>query len=318
MPEAKAKKKEPDVLVAEVIDRRPTGFTLEGTGEKGIPAVVMDTSYARKLKRESAVLVLMPDPNDLKGPKIWQIRRIRYIKGCPTIWMDEQEAKKIVPRNPAQDAIWLEKGVLSALREGADSALYQYVMLYEGNKDFPETDKLRRMPNAIDLYSLIDTEATAEDQMTDFDVQLEALNFLSKLRIKKSETEYLYKEDALEFLAALFQLPSYPSGYKAEAFVALTDFAKREPQKFLAEISSQKSAVETDVAKGLHYKVIEIDDARAFFIEGGKKIMDLQSASGEGKIDDVVNFMANPKNTAVYGLMRNLIQIAQSKELAKN
>ena len=78
------KTKKPEVMVLQLIDRRESSWVLEGSREAGLPQY-LDAPAEKRILNQSVAL------DTRKGAVPGSYRKLRYLAGCDTPWVDEQE-----------------------------------------------------------------------------------------------------------------------------------------------------------------------------------------------------------------------------------
>lgn len=292
---------EPKMLVIELVNQQESNYFLDARvgdieGMDGVLPRAISFPSARKIKSRSRI------KHVVNG--IETLREIRYIKGCDTPFVDEQE-KAGYKVNPQEDVIWIFNARLMVFEKGIDVGKYRYLKLYEGN-----VSNEKRPDGAEDIFKEIDTSIEAKDTENTFDAEFEVLKYLNKLKTKVSETETRYDENTLEFLCSLFKLPPFDTGFKSEAWVALATAAKEDPENFLKRIAAERSNFESDVNKAVQLGAVIFDDTRAVFAGTNKFITQFPENISEGeRIEMLVDFMSNPKNAQLYTEMRTQVNL---------
>lgn len=295
----------PKVLVIELVNQQPSNFVLDGAGENSDLPTHISAPNARKIRNKSKVAYTVEDGPD-KG--MTKLRAIRYIKGCDLIYVDEQNAAGYTP-NPQADVIWILNGKLTVIETAGDIGLFRYLKKFEGNVNNPD-----RPEAAEDVYQEINTEIEAVQMENIFDDEIKVMKYLDSLKTKVGENQYEYNEDAISFLASLFKLPPFTTGYKSEAWVELALKGKEDPKRFLNTIASTVAVIEADVNQALSKGVIGLDDEKAFFVSDSKVItaFSAHSSSDERRID-LVDFFANPQNRLMYDNLRSQLHLKNVK-----
>jgi hypothetical protein len=287
----------PKTFVITVGDRRPSSYQLEGSGENNGQPIPVDTARAIKVKRISNIMVYN------KQKDMWEVKQTRYIRGCPTIWVDEQEKWK--DANPAQSAIYIEDGNLSFGVDGQSVTKAMFLMIHENNSSFVGDEKYKRPDGAQDRFYMIDTMRDAEDIVEDFDYEVKVNNYLDRLKSKEKSGEVTYNKDLLEFLHSLFDLPQTDNGIGAETFVQLYARAKSDPKAFLKKIGDKSSLVESDMNKALAAKVIALDELGVVFVDGGSVFLRFTGKPSQKEMRlQLLEFLLNPSNRNVYDQLR--------------
>jgi hypothetical protein len=297
----------PDILTISVSDRRPSNYMLEGNGETG-EGVPIDTSTAHKIKRISNLLVLNADNR-------WEVKQIRYIQGCPTIWVHEQEALKYKSSNPQMDGVWIENGALSFGVQGYNIQKAMFLMLHENNTSFTPLKTMKRPDGALDMFFVIDNKMNADKEVSNFDYEMEALKYLDRLRIRHKSGKVEYNENVLEFLTSLFKITRFESGYGSETFLALRAKLNEDPKKFLEIVGDYEAVVQADVNRAIQTKAISIDEQTAYFTADKHVFLTFEKVRmGQGEqLKAVLDFMLNPVNREVYHRLRSVTTKAMNK-----
>lgn len=265
----------PEVMVIELTDRRESSWVLEGTENTGQP-VRLSAPADKTIKATSAVRV----PNKTGGG--YTLRKIRYIQGCDTIFFDEQEKRGFKP-NPAVDKsdLTIKNGKRFIIRNGGDIALFDYFRNYEGN-----ASNDNRPASAVAVYEEIKASVSAEKNISTFDDEMEAKDYLRELKISDKVKGVTYKEREIDFLINLFGLPFMDS--YAEKFEALIGIATKAPTLFNESIANTKAGMISEVNQGRQLGVISFDASKAMLNNGNKILLLFK----ETKVDDQINELA--------------------------
>jgi hypothetical protein len=300
----------PNVLVIELVNQQESNYFLDngrGGEQQGIMPRAISYPSARMIKARSVI------SHWNENEKVWENLPIRYIKGCKEILVSKQDAAGFKP-NPVEDVIWILNGKSVVTEKGVDIGKYRYLKAYEGNVDNPN-----RPDGAMDVYREISTVVEAVDTEVNFDAEFTVLQYLNALKTKSTAKETTYNENTLEFLCSLFKIPSFDSGYKSEAWVALAEKAKENPVKFLTRIQAERSLIEADVNQAIKLGAVQVNEARA--VIGGdvnKLITQLPEHFNEQeKIEFLIDFLSNPKNKVLYDELRTQLQIKKNAVAGK-
>jgi hypothetical protein len=295
----------PSFFVLALSDRRPSSYVLEANGATDGESVPIDCARGKKVKRISSVMVYNTRTDQ------WDVKQTRFIRGCPTIWVEEQEKNGYKSANPAQDGIWIESGDLQFAVEGHNIQKAMFLMLHENNGSFGGDDRYRRPEGSQTVFFHIDNERDADDMVGDFDLKLKADQYLSRLkRPGKEGGQFEYNTDLLEFLHNLFELPApaQVGKYGSETFVQLIGKANSDPKEFLKKIGDSEATVESDMNKAIAAKVISFDEVGAILVPNSKVLVSFsgQRLSLQEQKAQLLDYLLNPQNRTVYDHIRRL------------
>lgn len=280
-------KKAPEVLVIDLVDRRPSNYVLEGSEIGGQPKQ-LDCPADKNIKPTSVVRV----PN-LKGGG-YTLRKTRYIQGCDTIFVDEQEARRVTP-NPAIDRadLVIKNGSKIIVRTGGAISLFDYFKNYEGNESNPN-----RPEGATIIYREINAAVDAEASISGFDDDVEARMYLRDLKDKDDKGKVTYKEKEINFLIGLFGMPHMES--MAEKFEALIGIATSNPRVFLDSIANAKAAMTSEVNQGKAMGVVTFDASKAMLTSASKVLFTFKTTKYEDQINELVTFFLTTAGDQAY------------------
>lgn len=302
--EQKAAVKQPDVLILELCDSKPSSYIMDGPNAEDFDNLdktrVISFPSLRKIRNTSRIKHWTKDAEGKRDTFIY--KTIRYINGCPFIEKEKQELEGWKPNYLADDLLF-KAGHMRVTREG-DIGKFLYLAACEYN-----TSVADRPDDAEDVFKEINTEIDSQEEESEIDLRNEAQAIVSSLKTKANGKEFRYNEDAIEFLCSLFKIPSSESGFKSEAWVALARLADQEPKKFIQSVGNVRSLTEADVFSAVQLGVVQIDQQKAFFVDGNKIIMQFESGlDEEEKGQALVDFMTNPKSKKFYEQLRMQLQ----------
>lgn len=291
----------PSYMKLTVSHRQDSAYMMEASGANEGEETPIDTCDLF-IQRISSV-----DVWDTKLER-YVTKKIRYVKGCETIWVDEQKAQNLEIINPAASAIFLSMGSLGFSVEGDNVQKAMFLMLHENNASFVEVPKkFRRPPAAADRFFVIEDEIKAEKVVAGFFAyELEAKKYLSQL-IVSAGGEIRYHEDRLSFLCELMEIGAVESGSSHEKFELLLGKVNEDPKRFMLKVGDYESVVEGDVKKAIATAVIEVSETSASFSGSGKLIVafDKVRMSQSEKIKDIIDYFLNPRNLREYEHLRS-------------
>lgn len=304
----------PEHFFATISYRQPSTYVQEGNGEQG-QNIPFDAPSAKMVKRVSNIMV-----KDKELDR-WVVKQLRYLQGCPTIWVEEQEAMSFKQSNPAASNIWFEQeGTISFAVQGYNIQKAMFLLLHENNSSFEGNDEYRRPDGAADVFEVVDTQRNAEKEVEDFDFAFEAQAYLRSLKKKDGKGGQAYNVDRLEFLSQLFKLPKFDTEqegkYGAETFTSLVAIANQNPKKFIATIGRYESVVEADCNRAVAAGVIAIDEAGVSFPQSGKVFLTFPSdkLQTSERRRMVLDYFLNPANHKVYETLRAQSEAGLKKE----
>lgn len=282
-----------NVLVVELVGQQPSSFKMDGVGV-GPDDDQLQTNItapnARKIRNVSKYAAV-------EGGKT-VLKRIRYIKGCDLIHIEEQEKGGFTP-NPVQDTIWILNGKRTVLESEGEIGLYNFLKLHEGN-----TSNAKRPSNAQDIFKEINTTVKAKEEEVLIDLEMQAMTYVNKLKWKEGD-KTAYDLDAIEFLSKHFKIAGFEKENPGESWVALVYELKSDPAKFMHSVLSLITVIETDVAQALAKGIISDNDGKFVFTSTGKVIMESDAKwSNDEKQEELSAFFSIPQNRVFYDNLR--------------
>lgn len=289
--------KAPEQFVFVLIDQQPTNYVREEDPENEGKATKLSAGD-RFIPRESVVR-----HKNANGDIV--LRKTRYIAGCDTFFVDEQEKQGMQP-NHLSDSILFVRGQLVVRNEENGVSLANYLRFgCSANRD---------NPNRTGSYKPIFHELKIQDISVNFEKDLDmdyaVMDYMSDLKRKETfGSGVVYNSNRLEFLANLFSLPPFVSGYgSSEAWVALSHKGKENPAKFMDTIRQAALPIEQAVNLAIQAGVIQMDTEKAFLMdEKNTVILERdKTASEDDTATDLVDFFLNPQNRKLLGVVEKL------------
>lgn len=294
--------KENAVAVFEVIDKKNSNYYLEDS----VDGKTFIDSNDRYVLRNSYMEVW---DDNIKG---FRKRLSRYINGCDTPWVDEQDKLGYKP-NFTMDVIFMKSGNLHVVNNASQRGMFRYLTeAYNENANvFVAEGKIQRPEEVRPSIRQILTDQKATSEAELIDLQSKAQDYLNSLRHKEGD-QFIYNRDGIEFLCRVFKAPQFTDYATADPWVWLSKQARNAPQLFLNTIASERKIYEQDVRSAISKGVILIGNDDAHFVDNGKVILEFTGeVSSEKKILRVVDFMCNPENHNDYNMLR--VQISQKQ-----
>lgn len=299
---AKAK---PPVMFLEYCDKRNSGFVKKGTegtpfhDELNCPSVAWIPSRGK-----TAVIEI------INGVETNVYKEIRWINGCNTIDVEEQDRKGIKP-NPKEDLIVFEKGFATIPKEGSTLSLYDYL-----EKVFFNGNSAGRPDHIEPLYKVMQLDKQAEE-INESDVEMaDAIQLVSSLRIKTGDkkTPYKYNEERLSSICDICQVHADTAAQKLYALMSL---AKAKPRWFLDLVVKFEQTILTEVAHALELKVVMFDGNAAVYSEDKKLVYNLGAGNfkHEKKIEMLADYLKSKDAAESLTELRAKVSVAKENSL---
>lgn len=300
--EQNASKKKAEVIIVELVDRRPSGFILDGT--KGTRNEhELDAPTARFIPNSGFRMQI-----DSEGKSTGVYEEIRYIKNRAEISIEEQQKKNIRPNRAAlEDKIIIKGGRFAVTNEGSFKGLYTYLI-----DAFYSEQSIGRNADLDPLYRIIEEGKQEEIFNEQAIMEADAIRFIGNLYQKTGEREYRYNEEKINSLCTLFVVFAETMPGKINGLMAI---AKRNPEGFLKKAEKMQQTINTEVAHALELNVIKFDGNTARYVAKDKVL----AALGAGnmlhakKIEKLADLLATPDYKAAYEELKIEIEVAQEK-----
>lgn len=292
-------KKNPEVLLLELVDKRSSGFIMEGTEntpnpqEKNCPSVFWIPTMGMMLKPdENGVLRNVP---------------IRYIKGCDEIVVAEQEKRGIKP-NPKADKIMFKEGFGTIVKEGDGYGLHEYLV----NAGYYE-DNPNRSPNSTPIYREIKLNKIAEEIIEADEYMKDVLVFLSSLRSKRG-SEVVYNEEKIDALCQLLAVYAITPALK---LTGIANLAKARPEWFLKTVKSFEGQLQSEITHALQLNVIKIEGTVVSYLHEDKilKTFGSDKLKREEVISRLVDYLGTGEGQEALTGLRIALAAAKEKSL---
>lgn len=235
--------------------------------------------------------------------------KIRYIKNCEMIRVDEQKAAG-VEKSPISttDAIHLKKGKDIIKREG-DIALYDFLRNVFYNAKAPN-----RPRTAKALFTVVELEKNVSDLNEKDFLQAKAVMFVDGL-VMKTGKAHKFKENKIDNL--LTALNTFGGDSYADKIRVLTSKAKEDPKSFLDIATKLEGVVVTEIAHSIQLAVIQFVGNTAQYIDG-KNIVGVvpeECKSQAKKIEALAELLKTPEYAQAYQELKAKLELAEEKEL---
>lgn len=301
------KEKVPSMYI-EVLERGDSGYVRDDT---------VGTPHEERI--DCPGVIFIPNTGNMseeiigaggKGTGTFRNVRIRYIKNCPLIKVEEQKAagwdKHPIPSN---DVIQVSKGKTIVKREG-DTALYDYLENVFYNESAPN-----RPRSAKAIFKVIKLEEKTETLNEKDFVQADAVNFVQSLVNKVGNKSYKYNEAKIDNVLTalnLFGGETYP-----EKVNVLTHAAKQSPYEFLNIVTKLEQVTITEVTHAIELNVIRFEGSSVEYCDSKKVLATISSdfKSQDKKINAVADLLKTPEYAQAYQELKAAMEIAREKNL---
>lgn len=288
---------EPEVAVFIATDQQQSSFFREEDPEHD-GAKTFLSACDRMIPNESEIVEVDPQT----GNRV--VRKTRYIKGCPTFYVDEQRRMGYQP-NLQADVIWMEKGMLTV--RNVEHGVYLLKYLREGCT--PNLDCPNRIEGAPSIFKELNYVEESQNEEEVIDTLFKVQSYLNGLK-KTLLDEVSYNGDALEFLCDMLGLSTFESGFaSSEAWVAVYRKATNEPEAFMSKLNAAKAPIEQTVYQAVAGGVVQLDTEKAFLGDAsGKLLLKFgRKVSEEQATSLLVDYFLNPSNRSIYGRVQELL-----------
>lgn len=299
-----AKKEQAEVLYLEIVDRKNSGFIMEGTEgtlyqqELNAPTVQWIPASGKACKRDEKNI-----RHDIE---------VRFISGCDSILPLEQEARGFRP-NRFEDKIPFENGFATAVREGAGIGLYDYLKNAYWFKDNPD-----RPSTATPLYRELKLDKKAVELLDDDQLMTEAKGRVYSLRLNTGNkiAPYKYDHNKIDAMCRLLEVWDETPERK---LVLLLQRATGNPKSFLEIVEKAEQTIITEVTHALQLDVIKIKDNTVLDGQSGNIIRSFgdEKLKQEQKIEKLADWFATAEGNPILTDMRIKLEIAKEQSLQK-
>lgn len=287
--------KKDSVLVIELTDRRDSGYVKEGT-QGTIFEQRLNSPSARRIKTTSVV-------KQSDG----SYRQIRHIAGCPTIFVDEQDAKGYKP-NGIEDNIWIENGSKTIVNLGRTMSMYRYLKACEFNGTNDQ-----RPEGAEVMFKELNIQEEAKKELASQDVSMRAFDMTVGLATATKDGKWIFEEERIDYMCNLFLIAGLES-YE-EKVLGLRALAAARPKYFLDLIGDTRSNTRAHIGQAIQYKVLDISGPHASFVANGANIIKFNSKEKNERIDQLVDYLLGKKGEDSYQTLLAATEQAKVNQL---
>ncbi len=292
-----AKKETSEIAYYESVDKKSSGFVMDGT---------RGTQYQQELTTPS--IRWIPTQGKTSEPGTKAYKDIRYIAGSNTIDPEEQKKLGHIPR-PFEDKIPMENGFMTVVREGNTIALYDYLKNSFFNKDNPD-----RSPGADAIYREVKLDKKAVALLDEDEELTRAKSLVYQLRLLTGDktTPYKYNMDRIDAICRMVNVWDETPERK---LILLLQSATQNPKAFLQVVETSEQTVVTEVAHALELNVIQFDKNAAFFTEGNAIIYTVEGdkLKADQKIELLASWLSTEAGNGTLTELRAKLEIAKNK-----
>ena len=287
-------------MLIEVIDQQKSGFILDGT--KGT---------ASEQQITAPTICFIPNTSTIRNEKGENVK-IRYIKDCDTIFVADQEERKIRPSDiKTNDVIAIKKGHERMVREG-DIALFDYVEICSWN-----ASSTKRSPKVQPLIRVVEVNTKEEANNEYRFIKADAVKYVSSL-VKKVKGGYEYNEAKIDSIANVLNLFGDTPSSKIDA---IANYAERKPLDFLQLVTKLDDNIVTHISHAIELMVIRIDGTNVVY-NGDSKVVanlgdNLKSAKTGKKIEALSELFKTPEYAEKFNELKARIEIAKEENFKK-
>lgn len=295
------KKVKAPVKYYEIVDKKPSGFIMDGTG---------GTPYQQELTAPSIQWVSAQGKTCVKDTEgIPHYIEVRYINGCDSILPDEQIQRGFSPKR-LMDKIPIENGFVTVVREGNTIGLYDYL-----EKSFWNLDNPDRPESADARYREVKMDQKAEALLDEDELMTNAKAVVYSLRITtgNKKAPYRYDEDRIDTICKLVNVWDQSPETK---LVKLLKVAIQSPREFLEIVTKSEQTIITEISHALEMNVISFDGNTAQFTEGNKILRALGTGNmrADVKIEKLGAWLGTEEGNSSLTELRAKLELAKEKE----
>lgn len=262
----------PKMIMFELVDKQNSTFLKEGTVDDYLNAP------AKRLVLNTGIEVVKDNKNNTVH------RRLRYIKNCPFLEMDEQIKQGWTPSITGADTIEFEFGFIQLTDQGDDFVKAQFlrrVVFNEANSS--------KKPGVDPIWREVKEDEAAEQNIVDYLMNTKIYDFVSQFA-KEKAGEVVYEEKVID--RYLSMIPEAPASFNsvAEKALYLLKYAQSKGQEFLDMIATRHGGVTAIVGKAIREKVIALYDKKFSYTpeHGGALILSVRSNKEQDQINELV------------------------------
>lgn len=265
-----AKKADIQSIVAILLGQHDSGWVQDQTGEslKAPNEYLMPVRGKGVFKKGEQYY--NKETKKMQTAEGTKILDIRYIKHCPSIFVDFQIDNNYEPRE--EDMIIFLRGTLMVNRTEESKNLYDFMDRILFNEDNAEEYK-DLFPNVDRIFSVINRQEEAAEEIFDTGMLTEALVEVSKL-YKGKKPNIVFEHDLIDRQCQIFNINenTYEEKVKALQQKVVTD-----PEDYLTILRASNSQVRIDVLTAFELKVLEVNNNLCSFTKNKLKVYQFES-----------------------------------------
>ncbi len=301
-------KEKAQVKYYEIVDRKPSGFIMDGTG--GTPYQQELTSPS--IQWVSALGKTCVKSKDEKGNTVNHFVEIRFINGCDSIIPAEQKDRGFEPKR-LSDKIPIENGFMTVVRDGNTIGLYDYLEKAFWNLDNPD-----RPDTADARYREVKMDQKAEALLDGEELVTQAKMIVFSLRRNtgNAKVPYQYDNERIDSICRLVNVWDQSNETK---LVKLMKVAIENPKDFIDIVEKTEQTIITEISHALEMNVINFDGNTAQFTEGNKIIHALGAGNfkPDVKMEKLAAWLGTETGTPLLTELRAKLELAKEKEFSK-
>lgn len=289
----------------EIVDRKPSGFIMDGTGGTTFQQELTSPS----IQWVSALGKTCVKQKDEDGREVNHYVEVRYINGCDSIIPDEQIKRGFVPKR-LMDKIPIENGFMNVVRDGNTIGLYDYLEKSFWNEDNPD-----RPATADARYREVKMDKKAEVLLDEDELMTQAKSIVYSLRTNTGNPKapYRYDNDRIDTICKLVNVWDESNETK---LVKLIKVAIQSPKEFLEIVTKSEQTIITEISHALEMNVINFDGNTAQFSEGNKIIVSLGAGNmrQDVKMEKLGAWLGTDEGNPILTELRAKLELAKEKE----
>lgn len=298
---AEVKKEKVPVKYYEIVDRKSSGFIMDGTE---------GTQYEQQLQAPSVQWISSQAMTAEIKDGVKHHVPIRYINRCDSIYPMEQEKMGFVV-NRFEDKIAIESGFINVHREGSTIGLYDFLEKAFWNQDNPD-----RPSDIPARYKEVKLDKRAVALLDEDELLTQAKSLVYELRRNTGNKKALYKYDT-DRIDAICRMVGVWDETPERKLILLLQRATHYPKEFVDTVRKSEQTVITEISHGLELGVIQFNGNVAQYTDGDKVIVAVEGDKlrADQKIEKLASWLATGEGTPSLTEMRAKVELAKERLL---